>query len=160
MKNSKFIAAAVAATLALTPCDKREEQYEQDLINACSVKIMSDNSVTTRAISSCTGLDTSWTVNFGVAYVVNIANLPEIDDVRYDSFEFYAELNGRKIVGFSSLKGQINELAGTLIQGNIHAQLSGHDELAVYLLHENMYDAKFYVETTNNKREVKLTEVY
>jgi hypothetical protein len=160
MKNSKFIAAAVAATLALTSCDKREEQYEQDLINACSVKIMSDNSVTTRAISSCTGLDTSWTVNFGVAYVVNIANLPEIDDVRYDSFEFYAELNGRKIVGFSSLKGQISELAGTLIQGNIHAQLSGHDELAVYLLHENMYDAKFYVETTNNKREVKLTEVY
>ena len=160
MKNSKFIAAAVAATLALTSCDKREEQYEQDLINACSVKIMSDNSVTTRAISSCTGLDTSWTVNFGVAYVVNIANLPEIDDVRYDSFEFYAELNGRKIVGFSSLKGQISELAGTLIQGNIHAQLSGHNELAVYLLHENMYDAKFYVETTNNKREVKLTEVY
>ena len=160
MKNSKFIAAAVAATLALTSCDKREDQYEQDLINACSVKIMSDNSVTTRAISSCTGLDTSWTVNFGVAYVVNIANLPEIDDVRYDSFEFYAELNGRKIVGFSSLKGQISELAGTLIQANIHAQLSGHDELAVYLLHENMYDAKFYVETTNNKREVKLTEVY
>ena len=160
MKNNKFIAAAVAATLALASCESRQEQYEQDLLDACNVKIMSDNSVTTRAISSCTGLDTSWTVNFGVAYVVNIANLPEIDDVRYDSFEFYAELNGRKIVGFSSLKGQISELAGTLIQGNIHAQLSGHDELAVYLLHENMYDAKFYVETTNNKREVKLTEVY
>jgi len=160
MKNSKFIAAAVAATLALTSCDKREEQYEQDLINSCSVKIMSDNSVTTRAISSCTGLDTSWTVNFGVAYVVNIANLPEIDDVRYDSFEFYAELNGEKIVGFSSLKNQISNVASSFIQGNIHAQLSGHDELAVYLLHENMYDAKFYVETANNKREVKLTEVY
>ncbi len=160
MKNNKFIAAAVAATLALTSCDKREEQYEQDLIDACGVKIMSDNSVTTRAISSCTGLDTSWTVNFGVAYVVNIANLPEISDVRYDSFEFYAELNGEKIVGFSSLKDQISGMASSFIQGNISAQLSGHDELAVYLLHENMYNAKFYVETANNKREVKLKEVY
>ena len=160
MKNNKFIAAAVAATLALTSCDKREEQYEQDLIDACGVKIMSDNSVTTRAISSCSGLDTSFTVNFGVAYVVNIANLPEIDDVRYDSFEFYAELNGEKIVGFSSLKDQISGMASSFIQGNISAQLSGHDELAVYLLHENMYNAKFYVETANNKREVKLKEVY
>ena len=160
MKNNKFIAAAVAATLALTSCDKREEQYEQDLIDACGVKIMSDNSVSTYAVSSCTGRDTSFTVNFGVAYVVNIANLPEIDDVRYDSFEFYAELNGEKIVGFSSLKDQISGMASSFIQGNISAQLSGHDELAVYLLHENMYNAKFYVETANNKREVKLTEVY
>jgi|TARA_B100000900_G_C20227070_1_gene572281 hypothetical protein len=160
MKNNKFIAMAVATTLALTSCESRQEQYEQDLINACNVKIMSDNSVTTRAISSCSGLDTSWTVNFGVAYVVNIANLPEINDVRYDSFEFYAELNGEKIVGFSSLKNQISGIASSFIKGNIHAQLSGHDELAVYLLHENMYNAKFYVETTNNKREIKLTEVY
>lgn len=160
MKNNKFIAAAVAATLALTSCDKREEQYEQDLIDACGVKIMSDNSVTARATSSCTGLDTSFTVNFGVAYVVNIANLPEINDVRYDSFEFYAELNGEKIVGFSSLKDQISGMASSFIQGNISAQLSGHDELAVYLLHEDMYNAKFYVETANNKREVKLKEVY
>jgi hypothetical protein len=160
MKNNKFIAAAVAATLALTSCDKREEQYEQDLIDACGVKIMSDNSVSTYAVSSCTGRDTSFTVNFGVAYVVNIANLPEIDDVRYDSFEFYAELNGEKIVGFSSLKDQISGMASSFIQGNISAQLSGHDELAVYLLHENMYNAKFYVETANNKREVKLKEVY
>jgi hypothetical protein len=160
MKNNKFIATAVAATLALTSCDKREEQYEQDLIDACGVKIMSDNSVSTYAVSSCTGRDTSFTVNFGVAYVVNIANLPEIDDVRYDSFEFYAELNGEKIVGFSSLKDQISGMASSFIQGNISAQLSGHDELAVYLLHENMYNAKFYVETANNKREVKLKEVY
>jgi len=160
MKNNKFIATAVAATLALTSCDKREEQYEQDLIDACGVKIMSDNSVSTYAVSSCTGRDTSFTVNFGVAYVVNIANLPEIDDVRYDSFEFYAELNGEKIVGFSSLKDQISGMASSFIQGNISAQLSGHDELAVYLLHENMYNAKFYVETADNKREVKLKEVY
>jgi hypothetical protein len=60
----------------------------------------------------------------------------------------------------ASLKDQISGMASSFIQGNISAQLSGHDELAVYLLHENMYNAKFYVETANNKREVKLKEVY
>ena len=96
MKINNFIAAAVAATLALTSCESRQEQYEQDLLDACNVKIMSDNYVKTTAISSCTGLDTSWTVDFGVAYAVNIANLPGIDDVRYDEYEFYAMLDGRR----------------------------------------------------------------
>ena len=35
MKNNKFIAAAVAATLALASCESRQEQYEQDLLDAC-----------------------------------------------------------------------------------------------------------------------------
>ena len=52
MKSNKFIAAAVAATLALTSCESRQEQYEQDLVDACNVKIMSDNSVTVSANAS------------------------------------------------------------------------------------------------------------
>ena len=107
MMNNKFIATAVAATLALTSCESRQEQYEQDLLDACNVKIMSDNYVKTTAISSCTGLDTSFTVDFGVAYVVNVANLPGIDDVRYDDYEFYAMLDGRKVKGFQNLKDQV-----------------------------------------------------
>ena len=160
MKTNKWISAAVVATLALTSCENRQEQYEQDMINSCTVKIMSQNSVTTTATSSCSGLDTSWTVNFGVCYVVNIASLPEVDDVRYSDFEFYAELNGKKIAGFSGLQSQVNGIAGDLVQGNINMQLSGHDELAVYLTHEEMYNAKFYIETSENKREIRLSEVY
>jgi len=161
MKNNKFIAAAVAATLALTSCESRQEQYEQDLLDACNVKIMSDNYVKTTAISSCTGLDTSFTVDFGVAYVVNIANLPGINDVRYDEYEFYAMLDGRKVKGFQNLKDQVGKLSQGLIEGNINMQLSGHDDLAVYLLHENMYKAQFFVENGDGQLfELQLNEVY
>ena len=158
---NNFIATAVAATLALTSCESRQEQYEQDLLDACNVKIMSDNYVKTTATSSCTGLDTSFTVDFGVAYAVNVANLPGIDDVRYDDYEFYAMLDGRKVKGFQNLKDQISERAQGLIDGNINVQLSGHTDLAVYLLHENMYKAQFFVENSDGQIfELQLKEVY
>ena len=68
--------------------------------------------------------------------------------------------NGEKVQGFSNLENQITGFAADFIQGNVSAQLSGHDELAVYLLHENMYKAKFYVETPSNKRQIQLKEIY
>jgi len=161
MKMNNFIATAVAATLALTSCESRQEQYEQDLLDACNVKIMSDNYVKTTATSSCTGLDTSFTVDFGVAYAVNVANLPGIDDVRYDDYEFYAMLDGRKVKGFQNLKDQISNRVQGLIDGNINVQLSGHTDLAVYLLHENMYKAQFFVENSDGQIfELQLKEVY
>ena len=161
MKTNNFIAAAVAATLALSSCESRQEQYEQDLLDARNVKIMSDNYVKTTAISSCTGLDTSFTVDFGVAYAVNIANLPGIDDVRYDDYEFYAMIDGRKVKGFQNLKDQVNDRVQGLIDGNINVQLSGHTDLAVYLLHENMYKAQFFIENGDGQLfELQLKEVY
>ena len=75
-------------------------------------------------------------------------------------FEFYAELNGKKIAGFSGLQSQVSGIAGDLVQGNVNMQLSGHSSVAVYLTHEEMYNAKFYVETPGNKRELRLSEVY
>ena len=86
MMNSKFIATAVAATLALTSCEKTD--YDVQFDRDTHVKIMSDNSVSTYAVSSCTGKDTSFTVDVGVAMCINVANLPGIDDVRYDEYEF------------------------------------------------------------------------
>ena len=156
----KKIILMLAVGLGLTSCDKREEQYEQDLINSCVVKIMGDNSVTTRAISTCTGLDTSWTVKFGVAMCINIANLPEVDDVRYDDYEFYAMVDGRKTVGKQGLKNQINDFSFGIIDANISGQLSGHTDLAVYLLEENYYNAEFYVEADGVTRKLSLSEVY
>ena len=93
--------------------------------------------------------------------LVNIANLPGIDDVRYDEYEFYAMLDGRKVKGFQNLKDQVNRLSQSLIEGNINMQLSGHDDLAVYLLHENMYKAQFFVENGDGQLfELQLNEVY
>ena len=84
MKINKWIGVAVAATLALTSCDKREEQYELDRINSCNVRAMTGIEVHWRAISTCTGRDTSGVKKFASCYVVNVAVLPEINDVRYD----------------------------------------------------------------------------
>ena len=159
MKTNNFIIAAVAATLALTSCEKNDELFED--LRSPQVKILKDNSVTTTAISKCTGLDTSWTVGFGVAYVVNIANIPGIDDVRYDEYSFYAMIDGKKIKGFQGVKDQISGIAEGLIDGHFAVEFSGHTDLAVYLLEENMYKAQFFVENSNGQLyEVKLTEVY
>jgi len=159
MKINNFIATAVAATLALTSCEKTD--YDVQFDRDAHVKIMSDNYVKTTATSSCTGLDTSFTVDFGVAYAVNVANLPGIDDVRYDEYEFYAMLDGRKVKGFQNLKDQISDRTQGLIDGNINVQLSGHTDLAVYLLHENMYKAQFFVENGDGQLfELQLKELY
>jgi len=159
MKINNFIATAVAATLALTSCEKTD--YDVQFDRDAHVKIMSENYVKTTAISSCTGLDTSFTVDFGVAMCINVATIPGIDDVRYDEYEFYAMLDGRKVKGFQNLKDQISDRTQGLIDGNINVQLSGHTDLAVYLLHENMYKAQFFVENGDGQLfELQLKELY
>jgi hypothetical protein len=161
MKINNFIASAVAATLALTSCESRQEQYEQDILNSCNVNIMSQNNLTITAKSSCTGLDTTFTTNFGIATAINVGVLPGIDDVRYDYYDFYALVDGKKVSGFEDLKESIGEKYQTVIEGNIDAQLSNHSELAVYLLHENMYNAQFFVENGDGQLfELKLNEIY
>jgi hypothetical protein len=70
-------------------------------------------------------------------------------------------LDGRKVKGFQNLKDQVGKLSQGLIEGNINMQLSGHDDLAVYLLHENMYKAQFFVENGDGQLfELQLNEVY
>ena len=154
----KQIILLLAVSLGLASCTKDEFSHEE--LNETHVKIMGDNFVTASAISSCTGLDTSWTVQFGVAMCINIANLPNIDDVRYDDFEFYAMVNGRKTVGMQGIKDQISDRAMAIIDGNITMQLNGHTDLAVYLLAENYYNAEFFVEANGIKTRINLREVY
>ncbi len=159
MKSNKFIAAAVAATLALTSCDKREEQYEQDLINACNVKAMTGIEVHWRAISVCTGRDTSGVKKFASCYVVNIANLPEVDDVRYDDYEFYAMIDGRKVTGGSFIHDGLQAITENLVYNLVYDQFS-HNELNLIIPIDNLYNARFYVDADGNTRELSLGEVY
>ena len=159
MKSNKFIAAAVADTLALTSCDKREEQYELDRINACNVKAMTGIEVHWRAISYCTGLDTSGVKKFASCYVVNIANLPEVDDVRYDDYEFYAMIDGRKVTGGSFIHDGLQAITENLVYNLVYDQFS-HNELNLIIPIDKLYDAKFYVDADGNTRELRLDEVY
>ena len=159
MKINKWIGVAVAATLALTSCDKREEQYELDRINACNVKAMTGIEVHWRAISYCTGLDTSGVKKFASCYVVNIANLPEVDDVRYDDYEFYAMIDGRKVTGGSFIHDGLQAITENLVYNLVYDQFS-HNELNLIIPIDKLYDAKFYVDADGNTRELRLDEVY
>lgn len=159
MKMNKWIGVAVAATLALTSCDKREEQYELDRINACNVKAMTGIEVHWRAISTCTGLDTSGVKKYASCYVVNIANLPEINDVRYDDYQFYAMINGKKVIGSAMITNGLNIVSSEFVYNLVFDQFS-HNDLNLVIPIKDLYSAKFYVDAGGNTRELRLDEVY
>ena len=154
MKSNKFIATMVAATLALTSCDKREEQYELDRINACNVKAMTGIEVYWRAISVCTGQDTSGVKKYASCYVVNIANLPEINDVRYDDYEFYAIIDGRKVTGSAMITNGLNIVSSEFVYNLVFDQFS-HNDLNLVIPIKDLYSAKFYVDAGGNTRELR-----
>jgi len=157
MKN--WIGGAVLATLALTSCENRQEQWEQDRINSCNVKAMTGITVTTTAVSICTGNDTSWTNQFASCYVVNIGALPEVDDVRYNTYSFYAIINGKKVVGGQAVLDELDRLSANIVENAVYSQFSV-DDLNIIIPIELLYSAKFYVEADGNTRELQLREVY
>tara|TARA_R110001632_G_scaffold193983_1_gene314956 strand:- start:785 stop:1246 length:462 start_codon:yes stop_codon:yes gene_type:complete len=152
----KQIILLLAVGLGLASCTKEEYVIEHNAY----VKVMSNNNVTISAISKCTGLDTSWTVRFGVATCINIASLPEVNDVRYDDYEFYAMINGSKIVGSQGLNQQISDRVMSLVEDNISMQLDGHTNLTVCLLEENYNNAEFFVEANGVITKINLNEIY
>ena len=155
----KWIGGAVLATLALSSCENRQEQYEQDLINSCNVRAMTGITVTTTAGSTCTGNDTSWTNQFASCYVVNIGSLPEVDDVRYDTYSFYAVINGKKVIGGEAVLDELNRLSANIVENAVYSQFSVND-LNIIIPIELLYSAKFYVDAGGNTRELQLKEVY
>jgi len=155
----KWIGGAVLATLALSSCENRQEQYEQDLINSCNVRAMTGITVTTTAVSTCTGNDTSWTNQFASCYVVNIGSLPEVDDVRYDTYSFYAVINGKKVIGGEAVLDELNRLSANIVENAVYSQFSVND-LNIIIPIELLYSAKFYVDAGGNTRELQLKEVY
>ena len=155
----KWIGGAVLATLALSSCENRQEQYEQDLINSCNVRAMTGITVTTTDVSTCTGNDTSWTNQFASCYVVNIGSLPEVDDVRYDTYSFYAVINGKKVVGGEAILDELNRLSANIVENAVYSQFNVND-LNIIIPIELLYSAKFYVDAGGNTRELQLKEVY
>jgi len=155
----KWIGGAVLATLALSSCENRQEQYEQDLINSCNVRAMTGITVTTTAVSTCTGNDTSWTNQFASCYVVNIGSLPEVDDVRYDTYSFYAVINGKKVIGGEAVLDELNRLSANIVENAVYSQFSVND-LNIIIPIELLYSEKFYVDAGGNTRELQLKEVY
>ena len=159
MNNKLWISAAVVATLALSSCEDPAVKMEQEMIDQVVVKAMTDISVTTTGTSICTGQDTSWTNQFASCYVVNIRKLPEIEDVRWSEYEFYAEINGNKVNGGEAVLDELNGTSANIVENAVFTQFAVN-ELNLVIPIEDLYSAKFYVETPGNKRELRLSEVY
>lgn len=152
----KQVILLLAVSLGLASCTKEEYVMEHNAY----VDIMTDNSVKVSTISSCTGLDTSITVDFGVAICINIATLPEVNDIRFDAYEFYAIVNGVKVIGMDGIKSQIGSRLQDMIEGEISMQISGHTELTIYLLEENYRDAEFFVKANGIVTKINLNQIY
>jgi len=120
---------------------------------------MTGITVTTTAVSTCTGNDTSWTNQFASCYVVNIGSLPEVDDVRYDTYSFYAVINGKKVIGGEAVLDELNRLSAGIVENAVYSQFSVND-LNIIIPIELLYSAKFYVDAGGNTRELQLKEVY
>lgn len=159
MNSKLWISAAVVATLALSSCEDPAVKMEQEMINQVVVKAMTDISVTTTATSTCTGQDTSWTNQFASCYVVNIRKLPEIEDARYSDYEFFAEINGNKVSGGEAVLDELNDASAGIVENAVFSQFAVNG-LNLVIPIEDLYSAKFYVETPGNKREIRLNEVY
>lgn len=145
--------------LGLASCESREDQYYEDMINSCEVKAMTGIEVHWRAYSTCTGQDTSGVKEFASCYVVNIGVLPEVEDVRYSEYEFYAMIDGMKVTGSQMvLNGLQEEIAGK-VYGLVFDQFS-HNELNLLIPLYMLGDAEFYVETPGNIRQIRLGEIY
>jgi hypothetical protein len=145
--------------LGLASCESREDQYYEDMINSCVVKAMTGIEVHWRAYSTCTGRDTSGVKEFASCYVVNIGVLPEVEDVRYSEYEFYAMIDGQKIVGGQMVLNGLQEETAGQVYGLVFDQFS-HNELNLLIPLYLLGDAEFYVETPGNIRQIQLGEIY
>ena len=150
----------LAVGVALTACEDPAIKMEQEMIEQVVVKAMTGSSVTTTAGVDCDPETfVSETFHFAVCYVVNIANLPEVDDVRYDDYEFYAMKDGQKYIGSEAVYDYVSEHSLGVIDHMLSNSISVAD-LALKVPQNELYQYTFYVEAQGVIRQLRLNEVY
>ena len=161
MKTNNFIIAAVAATLALTSCNKQEELYE--LEQQAEVRINDGSSFTTTCWSQCDSANTyqQFEYKFAVPYVVNIGKIPFIESI-YDNFEFYALHkydNTTKLTGFAAcekdIAGDIQDMIVKVVSNDIE-----FDQVVLYIPSSKINDYDFFVQKGDQVVQLNVTEIY
>ena len=161
LKDLGVLIVLFVLTVWLTSCDKREDEYEL-MMSTATVAIMEDNSYTSTVTYSCNDNPQTHTVHdvqFGVAYVVNLARIPFINDIN-DEFEFYAMKDGIKYTGDDVLQRLVPPPGLSIINVFVDAEIPYNKKISVYVLREHMHDYKYFVEKGSDVVELQLDWIY
>ena len=162
MKLNNFIIAAVAATFALTSCEKREELYELEQQKA-EIRVNDGSSITTTCWSQCDSANTyrQFDYKFAMPYVVNIGKIPFIESI-YDNFEFYALHkydNSTKLKGFDACRkdiaGDVQDMIVNVVSNDVE-----FEQIVLYVPSNQIKDYDYFVQKGDQVIQLNVTEIY
>ena len=151
----------ILGLVLLSSCDKREEEYEL-MMSTATVAIMEDNSYTSTVTYSCNDNPETHTVHdvqFGVAYVVNLARIPFINDIN-DEFEFYAMKDGIKYKADDVLQRLVPPYGLSIINVLVDAEIPYNKKISVYVLKEHIGQYTYFVEKGSDVVQLQVDWVY
>lgn len=161
LKDLAVLIVLFVLAVWLTSCDKREDEYN-DMMSTATVAVMEDNSYTSFVTYSCDDTVNTYIVEdvqFGVAYVVNLARIPFINDIN-DEFEFYAMKDGIKYTGDDVLQRLVPPPGLSLINVLVDEQIPYNEKISVYVLKEHIQDYEYYIQKGSNVVQLQIDWIY
>ncbi len=161
LKDLAVLIVLFVLAVWLTSCDKREDEYN-DMMSTATVAVMEDNSYTSFVTYSCDDTVNTYIVEdvqFGVAYVVNLARIPFINDIN-DEFEFYAMKDGIKYTGDDVLQRLVPPPGLSLINVLVDEQIPYNKKISVYVLKEHIQDYEYYIQKGSNVVKLQIDWIY
>ena len=161
LKNLTALVVLFVLAVSLTSCDKREDEYNL-MMSTATVAIMEDNSYTSTVTYSCgdnPGTHIIENVNFGVAYVVNLARIPFINDIN-DEFEFYAMKDGVKYKCDDVLQRLVPPHGLDIINVLVDDQIPYNKKISVYVLEEYINEYEYFIQKGSDVVQLQMDWVY
>ena len=161
LKDLAVLIVLFVLAVWLTSCDKREDEYN-DMMSTATVAVMEDNSYTSFVTYSCDDTVNTYIVEdvqFGVAYVVNLARIPFINDIN-DEFEFYAMKDGIKYTGDDVLQRLVPPPGLSIINVLVDAEIPYNKKISVYVLKEHIHDYEYFIQKGSNVVQLQIDWIY
>jgi len=161
LKDLAVLIVLFVLAVWLTSCDKREDEYN-DMMSTATVAVMEDNSYTSFVTYSCDDTVNTYIVEdvqFGVAYVVNLARIPFINDIN-DEFEFYAMKDGIKYTGDDVLQRLVPPPGLSIINVLVDAEIPYNKKISVYVLKEHIHDYEYFIQKGSDVVQLQIDWIY
>tara|TARA_R100001510_G_scaffold1129_1_gene890 strand:- start:938 stop:1441 length:504 start_codon:yes stop_codon:yes gene_type:complete len=161
LKDLAVLVVLFVLAVWLTSCDKREDEYN-DMMSTATVAVMEDNSYTSFVTYSCDDTVNTYIVEdvqFGVAYVVNLARIPFINDIN-DEFEFYAMKDGIKYTGDDVLQRLVPPPGLSIINVLVDAEIPYNKKISVYVLKEHIHNYEYFIQKGSNVVQLQIDWIY
>ncbi len=132
------------------------------MMSTATVAIMEDNSYTSTITYSCNDNPETHTiqnVEFGVAYVVNLARVSFINDIN-DEFEFYAMKDGVKYKCDDVLQRLVPPHGLDIINVLVDDQIPYNKKISVYVLEEYINEYEYFIQKGSDVVQLQINWVY